>query len=526
MHLNKNNVLALFLILATLVLSSIPNWAGYTAETEDLAYKGAFFDPQDYAVHISMMRAGMQGDWSYQFRFTTEPHLAAYTRLFYVALGESNRLFNLAPETLFEIARWVFGFVALLALYALIERIFKETFWRNIAFLIAVFGSGLGWLQLILGWVPGQITPIDFWFIDAYVLFGTALFPHFSFATAALCLIFALHLDFLEQGGWGHIGGIVLVAVLTQFVNPIAIVLVDAAIMVITFAIWIQKRRFNSSQAAALGVIAAAQVPLLVYNLRLLTLDPVWSLFTTQNETLSPPAVYYTWGFGLLWLFAAIGFAFALRNKQAPLLGATAWIVTALALAYVPFAIQRRFLHGITIPLALLSAEGLRQTALFIRQKSMLSARIGSMLALLLTLLTTISSISLILGRGSLMRNHPEESFYPASLDPAFEWLNQYANMDDFVLSSAPSGLLIAQKTNLRVYLGHQMETLRFTPKLITVESFYKGNADPNWLDFTIVQWVFHGPYEQALFGSAKFQIEELEISFESGEVTIYHVRP
>jgi hypothetical protein len=39
MHLNKNNALALFLILATLVLSSIPNWAGYTAETEDLATK-------------------------------------------------------------------------------------------------------------------------------------------------------------------------------------------------------------------------------------------------------------------------------------------------------------------------------------------------------------------------------------------------------------------------------------------------------------------------------------------------------
>jgi hypothetical protein len=70
------------------------------------------------------------------------------------------------------------------------------------------------------------------------------------------------------------------------------------------------------------------------------------------------------------------------------------------------------------------------------------------------------------------------------------------------------------------------METLRFTPKLITVKSFYKGNADPNWLDFTFVQWVFHGPYEKALFGSAKFHIEELEISFESDEVTIYHVRP
>jgi len=46
-----------------MVFSSIPNWVGYSAGTVNLAYKSVFFDPQDYSVHMSMIRAGMQGDW-------------------------------------------------------------------------------------------------------------------------------------------------------------------------------------------------------------------------------------------------------------------------------------------------------------------------------------------------------------------------------------------------------------------------------------------------------------------------------
>ena len=169
----------------------------------------------------------MQGDWAYQFRFTTEPHTAAYTRLFYIARGQINRLLQLDPAILFEAARWFLGTLALFALYALAERVFDEARWQRIAFLLAVFGSGLGWLQLMTGWVPGAITPIDFWLIDAYFFFGLALFPHFSFVTALLCLAFAFYLDFLRAANWTRIAWIGTLSILAQFVNPIAFALVD-----------------------------------------------------------------------------------------------------------------------------------------------------------------------------------------------------------------------------------------------------------------------------------------------------------
>lgn len=523
---NRRTDLPWLLLVATLTLafSSIPNWVGYAVQTEERSYKGIFFDPQDYAVHMSMLRAGMQGEWAYQFRFTTEPHRPAYTRLFYIVLGQVNRILKIDPAALFEIARWLFGCASLFAIYALANRIFQETVWRRAAFLLAVFGSGLGWLQLLLGWMPGPLTPIDFWLIDAYVFFGLALFPHFSFITTALCVIFLLFLDFIEKGGWTRVAYIIVLSILAQFVNPIALVLTDIALAAATLTDWIRSRKTDWPRFAALGGIATAQLPLLIYNFNLLNNDPTWSQFTRQNATPSPPHLYYLWGFGLLWPLALIGLISAIRQRNPALLGAAAWITTALILAYAPFAIQRRFLHGITIPLALLAVQGLAKMFKVLSQKLPAVSHRAASLIILITFVISLSSVYLILGRSAFLLTHPNEFYYPASLDAALTWLNEHGAPGDFVLSAIPSGQLIAQKTDLRVYIGHPMETLDFRAKSRLVEGFYRGEIDPGWLETTAVRWAVYGPCEQTLAGEAVFPATDMEIVYRSVEVIIYQV--
>jgi len=134
------------IVVSTLILiwGSIPTWAGYKAETQGLRFRGLYFDSQDYAVHISMMEAGKHGDTSYQLRYTTEPHNPAYLRMFYITLGHLSRIFNIPTETVFQIARWVLGYLALFSLYKLIRHIFPDIFWARTAFLLAILGSGLG----------------------------------------------------------------------------------------------------------------------------------------------------------------------------------------------------------------------------------------------------------------------------------------------------------------------------------------------------------------------------------------------
>lgn len=510
--------------LLILVYSSLPNWVGYVAETKKLSYRGAFFDPQDYAVHISMLRAGMQGDWAYQFRFTTEPHTAAYTRVFYVTLGQVNRLLHLPPTVLFEIARWFFGALSLFALYILSAHIFEEVWWRRIAFLLAVFASGLGWAQLIIGWMPKLITPIDFWLIDAYFFFGLALFPHFSFVTALLCLAFAFYLDFLETNDRTRIFWIGLFSILVQFVNPIAFVLVDVVFAAATLIHWIREQKVWRSQILALGLLAITQIPLLIYNLRLLTFDPVWSQFTRQNETLSPPLVYYFYGFGLLWLFALLGAVSAFRWYKTALIASATWIVAGLLLAYAPFAIQRRFLHAITIPLAFLGTQGLISLSdLLIRKTNFRLNRIR-IFVLLTVFLLSISSLALGLGRSMYLLGHPDEYYYDVSLDKAFNWLQENASPNDFVLSTTSSGQLIAQETDMRVYLGHEMETLNYLSKVELVDTFYQGQAEQDWLMSTDTTWVLYGPYEQRISQSNKIASQELEPVYQFEKIIIYQV--
>ena len=101
---------------------------------------------------------------------------------------------------------------------------------------------------------------------------------------------------------------------------------------------------------------------------------------------------------------------------------------------------------------------------------------------LLLIFIASSSSIYLSLGRAVYLQTHPTEFFYPAGIDGAVQWLNQHAPADDFVLASEQTAQIVAQKTDLRVYFGHEMETLNFSAKQADVKSFYENNQPSNWI--------------------------------------------
>ena len=497
---DKNNVLWI-LIISTLILlwGSIPNWVGQLTQTRDVHFRGIYFDSQDYAVDISMMRAGAQGQWAYEFRFTTEPPHPAYLRMFYIFLGHISKWTRIPPEQTFELARWLLGFTALFALYALLNRIFADHFWTRIAFLLAVFGSGAGWLQLIFHWDPGLITPIDFWFIDAYFFFSLTLFPHFAFALTGMSIACLFWLNYLETHHWRNLMGFAITAILVQFTNPIAFAVVDMGIAgAMLFTGW-RERRIPWRDVGALAVLAFVQLPLLAYYFFVLTRDPNWSQYTIQNQTLSPPPIYYLWGFVLLWPFALAGSFVAVRTKL-PVLGmAVFWAMAAFLLAYAPFYIQRRFLLGITIPLTILAIWAMRELVETFTQKHPTWARWRTSAVMSFVFLASFSSIYLSIGQALYLRTYPKEFFYPASVDEAAKWLSQNAKANDFVLASKQTSQIIAQKTDLRVYFGHEMETLAFDAKQEEVKSFYNGSKSDAWLKNAKVSWVIYGPLERSL---------------------------
>jgi len=523
-HDRKDLLWFCVIALILLLLSSLPSWAGYAAQTNNLLFRGIYFDEGDYAVHISMMRAGRMGDWAYQMRFTSEPHHPAFLRMFYVVLGHISKWIGLSVEVTYELARWILGFAALFAIYRLCLRVFQERIYARAAFGLAAFGSGLGWLQLMLGAPLQPISPIDFWLIDTHIFFSISLFPSYSFTLMLMAAALSLYLDYLEFPNWQKILWISLMAIACQVVNPIAFAVVDVAFVGATLSQWRQERKLIWNHLIALGILAIAQIPFLAYNFIILSRDPIWSPYTIQHQTLSPPPSFYFWGFALFWPFALYAMVRAFQNLM-PAWGAMlAWTFSGFALAYLPVVTQRRFLLGITIPLGILAIRGLIELLKKLEAKSPNLLKRENLIIFTYIVFASLSSIYLVLGSSLYMQAHPKDVFYPKDLEAALQWLDQNAQSNEVVLGDVETGQLVGQRTRLIAYVAHEMETLYFDNKKAMMQAYFKNSAPTNWLDQTNAKWVVYGPYEQAI--SKSFQpSDSLKLVYENNTVKIYEVK-
>lgn len=510
--------------IAILAFGSLPYWVGNSLETKDVLFRGAYFDEMDYAVHISMMQAGRMGEWAYEMRFTSEDHQLAFIRMFYVFLGHLSKWINLNVESTYHLARWIFGYFALFSIFQLCRKVFQDEKLAQRAFLLCAIGGGAGLLQILFnGTLLKSISPIDFWLIDAYIFFSISIFPSFSFTLALMATALHLYLDYLSTGKLRNIIFFSLIAVISQATNPIAFAVVDIACAGATLLLWWNNRKINFQEILGLGAIALAQIPLLVYNFMILNRDPFWSQFTLQNQTLSPPPVYFAWGFAPFWLATIYGMILAFHENNINMTAMSAWIVGGFILAYLPFPIQRRFLLGITIPLGIAAIYGLD---LFMKQ---ISTKIPALIKreqliyFSYILISSISFVSLFLASSSYMQSRPSDNFYPRDLENALIWLDKNAPPNDFVFGDINTGQLVAQRTRLKAYAGHPMETLFFNDKVKAVDDYFQGKVPDDWIQTTPVNWVVYGTYEKEL--TPTFSPDaNLTLVFNNKTVLIYKV--
>ncbi|HXQ38173.1 MAG TPA: hypothetical protein VN843_29480, partial [Anaerolineales bacterium] len=263
-------------------------------------------------------------------------------------------------------------------------------------------------------------------------------------------------------------------------------------------------------------------IPLLLYNIIILNHDPLWGQYTKQHQTLSPSPDYYIWGFALFWPFALWGAVSAFREKSSRLGTGVFWALAAFLLAYAPIYTQRRFLQNITIPLAILATQGLIKLFELINAQKPSLARWKESLVIVFIFLASLSSIQIGIGQSIYLQSHPENFFYPASLDNAIIWLREHAQYNDFVLASEVTSQVLAQKAGVRVYHGHEMETLDYATKKNKVSEFFQGDLPS--LASEPIQWVVYGPLERQL--AQNFQPpDNLVLVYDNKELQIYQVK-
>ena len=179
--------LAVMVALFTAVLGLIPYLLGNWLAPDNKVYMQLIMNPEDAQTYWAKMLQGFNGAWLYTIPFTPEPHAAAGVGIFYVWLGQVARGLGLSLTAVWHGSRFVSSILLFLMTFTFVANFLPDKQTRWAAFLLALFGSGLGWLLFALGqpyWLGAF--PVDFKQPGAHLFFTALTFPHIALGTAVI----------------------------------------------------------------------------------------------------------------------------------------------------------------------------------------------------------------------------------------------------------------------------------------------------------------------------------------------------
>ncbi len=501
--------------LALLAALSLPFLYASHAAGSAYHFSGFLYNPIDGLSYVAKIYQGWEGSWRYQMAYSPQPGQGVYINLLYLFLGHSARLSGLPLMLVYHAARLLGAAAMLAALWVFYGAWLPDERPRRMAYLLSVFGAGLGWLVTPLG-----LYTADLWVAEAYPFLSASTNPHFPMGLA-LILLLLLPADHARQTG--RLAWRALAALTLSIISPFGLVIVLAVQG--GHLLWVLVNRQEKGKGrplfAGLLVTAAAGAPMLIYDLAITFADPVIAAWNAQNQTPSP-----TW-WDLLISFSPASF-FALwalsyrsghsdRNSLNTPAMLWVWLALGLGLMYLPIGFQRRFMMGLFIPLAGLAALGLEQLG---RTKAR-RYRLGATALLVLALPT---NILLILAGLHGADTHDAKLYLAASEYRALAWIEAHTAEDALILASPEMGAFIPAFNGRRVLYGHPFETVDAETGRAAVEGFFAGDvaSSRDFFSEHRVDYLFYGPRERRL-GSLSISPDFLPV-YTDGDVILYQV--
>ncbi len=479
----------------------------------EYVFGGFLLNPIDGNSYLAKMQEGWSGSWAFTLPYTAEQGQGAYLFLFYLFLGHLSRWLNLPLLVTFHLARVLSAVWMLFALRALFRRMFpwsSEIAWN--ALVLAVFGSGFGWLMAF----AGRMAP-DLWVAEAYPFLSAYANPHFPLGLALMAGIFLLTWEAVSVSSFLKL---VLYGALLAIVMPFGIVV--TAVVLAAKAIWDWLADQQLRIAPLIGSLLAGG-PLLLYQFIAIQKDPLLSGWNAQNLTPAPAV----WDL-LIALFPAVLLAiFALWRDRKQAIAAdkrllVVWFVLGMTLIYMPFNLQRRFMFGLYIPTAALAVAGLSEL-------SWLRGRLhGARLwPFVLGASVLTNAIILLAVLGGVMAHSPD-LYLTQSEASALSWIGQNTPPKAVILCSPEFGKYIPAQTGRRVVYGHPFETVAASEKRDNVLAFYHGGWDAatakSFLDENHVDYVLVGPRERPLIEVYLLFLEDYRLVYQKDTTMIYAV--
>jgi hypothetical protein len=519
------------LALATLLLTQLPYLFAAASAGSQYRFAGFLFNPLDGFSYLAKMEQGWLGAWRFRLAYSADPGQGAYLFLFYIFLGHLARWLSLSILLTYHLAR-LFGSVFMLwALYRFFGKVFPQTRSRQIAFALAVLGSGMGWLAVPFGAVTS-----DFWVAEAYPFLSAFSTPHFSIGLGLLLELLAPLAESVDEpplhAVWSH-ARVLLLAFLLGILSPFGVVI--AAVVCAGMLVWRAVDQWSHARleirtilrlpaSGRLIWIGLGGGPWLFYDYWVANHDPVLNGWNAQNLTPSPPIWDLFLAISPVLLLALFSLRGALRENQRGLHLLMIWSGLGLVLLYLPLGLQRRFLMGIFVPLSGLAAVGIQRWSQRTRRSPVFLTG--------LTLLASMPTLAIIfLGTWQAIKSHDALLYLTQGESQALQWLDGHTPSGALVLAAPQTGAFIPAFTGRRVIYGHPFETVNAIQEKANLEHFFQAVPDAwdtsragKFLAQRQVDYVWFGPREQQL-GGLPAGLSLTQVYSKEG-IVLYHVQP
>jgi hypothetical protein len=498
---------SIFFLVAFILAITLPYLHAHFAAGDKLVFSGFLLNPVDGNTYLAKMYQGWAGEWQFTLPYTAQKGDGAYLFLFYLFLGHLSRWTGLPLVVVFHIARVLGAVFMLAALFAFCRHIFAYDLRSSRkAVLLAAIGSGVGWLAL----PTGQFTS-DFWVAEAYPFLSAYANPHFALGLALLLTLFLFCCrEPSIRNSLLLFGLSILLAIIQPFGVVIGLIVIGGKLALDS---WDEHRL---KWKPMLPVLLGGGIPLLYQYWAILS-DPLLSGWNLQNVTPAPPL----WDL-VLSLSPALPLAIftigkswkagALKEIRLPVV----WLIAGLVLIFVPFNLQRRFMLGIYVPVAILAVSALAHL------EGKRSLRTWTAL-LVVSVLTNI----IILAAGIFGATAQDPAIYLTRGEyEALEWIAAETNEDAIILSSPEMGRFIPAYTGRRVVYGHPFETVDAEEQERIVRAFYAGAENENQMAANMqsigVDYVFVGPREREI-GTPHWISGWMPV-YQSGDISILKI--
>lgn len=336
-------------------------WA-YAAAVPDRLFMGMLVNPLDGISYLAKMDQGYRGSWLFTLPFTPEPHQGVFLFTFYLALGHLARLLALEPVLVFHAARLVGGMVMFILIYRLVADWTDSVDQRRIAWGLAVLGTGLGWVALMVGHVSPDVLLIP----EAFPLQAVYANAHFPWAIAIAAGIAHLlvRMVIVERTPLVEastpIATLALGTLVLVSLSPFVLLPLGMGYVALCVWLWYQQRRLPYREISWGAIMVIVAAPLAFYNAWAISqANPVFAAWMQQNRTPSPPIWDYLIAFGPLLALAAIGLWGSRQRLHTGDVFLLGWLISGAICLYLPLGLQRRFSMGLIIPLAIYGGRGL-----------------------------------------------------------------------------------------------------------------------------------------------------------------------